>query len=192
MSLDLKTLPFANDLPKGLSAGFSQADCVVEPSLVDHALDQLAVQMTVALQAHNPVLLSVLHGGLYFTGQLMRRVVFPLQQGYVHVSRYRDETEGGELQWHGYSFPPLAGRTVILVDDVLDRGITLAALQEWALQQNAAEVYLSVLVDKGIQPRPVDADFVALECPDRFLFGCGMDLQGYGRNLPGIYALAET
>lgn len=172
---------------------FSGAREVYSAAEIDHAVDRMAVRITVAMQDMNPVLIAVMHGGLVCAGMLMRRLAFPLQQGYVHVGRYGDATRGGELSWRAQDCPPLEGRHVLLADDILDQGQTLAELLRWTREQGAASVRACVLVDKQIaetSARP-EVDFVALEAPDEFLVGCGMDFKGYGRNLPGLYALQE-
>ncbi len=180
-------------LPRQVAQRFSNAAEVVSAAGVEHAMDQTAVRITVAMQDLNPVLITVLQGGLYCAGMLMQRLVFPLQQGYVHVGRYGDDTAGGGLTWHAQGCPQLRGRHVLLVDDILDKGDTLRALLDWAAAEGAASVRSCVLVTKQLtQPvsRP-HVDFSAVDASDQFLVGCGLDYMGYGRNLPGLYALAE-
>ncbi|MEN9808116.1 MAG: hypothetical protein RL756_2636, partial [Pseudomonadota bacterium] len=110
--------------------------------------------------------------------------------GYLHVGRYGSATQGGELVWHATPSYALEGRTVLIVDDILDRGDTLTALTAWAARSGAAEVLATVLVDKQVSvSRSFSTRFAALRCPDRYLFGCGMDFRGYWRNLPEIWAL---
>jgi hypoxanthine phosphoribosyltransferase len=180
-------------VPLSVQRAYSQARLEVSAEDVDAAVDRIAVRITVALQDKNPVLLTVLQGGLVFSGMLMRRLVFPLEQGYVHVGRYGQQTSGQKLNWHGHQHPELAGRCVLIVDDILDEGITLNALVAWARDEGAADVQVAVLVEKQVSRQTTisAACYVALDCPDSFLIGCGMDFQGYGRNLPGIYALDE-
>jgi hypoxanthine phosphoribosyltransferase len=170
----------------------ARAEQIVDAASVLHAVDQVAVRIALRLQDANPWVLTVMHGALPFAGWLLPRLAFPLEVGYLHVSRYRNDTAGGDLRWHSQPEYPLQGRTVLLVDDVLDRGETLAALVDWMREAGAAEVLTAVLVDKVVNaPRPAAADFAALQGPDRFLFGCGMDYRGYWRNLPAVYALAD-
>ncbi|MEQ8485243.1 MAG: hypoxanthine-guanine phosphoribosyltransferase [Pseudomonadales bacterium] len=177
-------------MPPEVLAARARAECLVDAQTVARAVDRLAVRLAVELQDANPWLLTVMHGALPLAGWLLARLPFPLQVGYLHVGRYGDATDGGELRWHAAPDYPLQGRTVLLIDDVLDRGETLAALVRWARDAGAARVLTAVLVDKVVAAtRPVAADFAALQCPDRFLFGCGMDFQGYWRNLPDIHAL---
>ena len=179
--------------PEVLEARRSAVE-LVSAAEVARAVDQVAVRMTVALAEENPLLLCVLEGGLPFAGWLLERLDCPLQAGHVNVGRYGDELEGQRLRWHAKPDLPLAGRHVVFVDDILDQGITLAELTIWAEQQGAERISVAVLVDKHVadaEARPIQADFVALTCPDRFLIGCGMDFKGYWRNLPAIYALAD-
>jgi hypoxanthine phosphoribosyltransferase len=183
----LENIQILSGMPRGVGHAFAKAEVVFTQAQVAAAIDRLAVAMTVSLQDQNPICLSVMQGGLYLSGQLMQRMVFPLQQGYVDVSRYREATQGGDLRWQGAEHPPLADRTVVLIDDVLDEGHTMAYLQQWAVQAGAKKVFIAVLADKN--KSSVSADYSALACPDRFLFGCGMDIHGYGRNLSTLYAL---
>ncbi len=176
--------------PPAVLAARRRAELLVSADEVRVAVDRVSVRLSLRLQEANPVLLAVMNGALPFAGMLLPRLNFPLEVGYLHVGRYRDATRGGELVWHARPTGDLDGRTVVLVDDVLDQGTTLAALLDWARAAGAAEVLSVVLVDKQVATaRPVRADFVALQCPDRYLFGCGMDFQGYWRNLPDIHAL---
>lgn len=160
------------------------------PDEVDRAITQMAVRMTVALQDKNPIFVTVLHGGSALAGSLQRMLVFPCQFGYVHVGRYGQETEGGEVVWKGFDVPEFEQRTVVFLDDILDEGVTLSALTRWATLKGAAEVQSAVLVSR--QNTEVKADYCGLESGPGFLVGSGMDYLGYGRNLPGIYVLDDA
>ena len=173
-----------------LLAARERAELLIPYADVVHAIDQLSVRLTLACAESNPLLLCVMQGGLAFAGALQQRLHFPLECDFLQVSRYGTGTSGNELQWRVAPQAALADRTVVLIDDVLDQGVTLAELQRWAHAQGASEVLSAVLVDKHVgSQRQTAADFVALHCPDRFLLGWGMDLAGYWRNLDGIYAL---
>ena len=151
-----------------------------------------AVHVTLALEHVNPLVLCVMSGGLVYCGRLLGRLHFPLELDYVHVARYRESTRGGSLDWVAKPRQSVTGRQVLVVDDVLDEGETLRAIRRSALSEGAARVWTTVLVRKKTPGNPrIDIDFTALECPDRYLFGCGMDYRGYWRNLPAIYALPE-
>ena len=82
------------------------------------------------------------------------------------------------------------GRAVLVLDDILDGGQTMAAIRDRLLALGAASFHCAVLVEKILaRPKPIAADFVGLRIPDRFVFGCGMDAKGYWRNLPEIRAM---
>lgn len=167
-----------------------RAELLVPYAEVVKAIDQVSVRLTLACAESNPLLLCVMQGGLAFAGALQQRLHFPLECDYLQVGRYGAGTSGNELQWRVRPQASLENRVVVLIDDVLDQGITLAELHRWAIAEGASEVISVVLVDKQVStPRTIVADFAALQCPDRFLLGWGMDLAGYWRNLDGIYAL---
>ena len=170
----------------------SEADLLVTESEVTAAIERIATEITAQLKETNPVLLCVMNGGLIFTGQLLTRLVFPLEVDYVHATRYGHETNGAHLHWTVRPQLDLNGRTVLLLDDILDEGVTLASIAEYCRQQGAAEVSMAVLVEK-LHLRKVTpgmrADFSGIEVGDRFLFGYGLDYKGYWRNAPGIYAV---
>lgn len=170
----------------------AEADLLVSEAEVAAAVKRMAQEITSQLKESRPVLLCVMNGGLIFTGQLLTRLVFPLEVDYVHATRYGEETKGAGLQWTVRPQLDLKGRTVLLLDDILDEGVTLAAIADYCRQQGAAEVLMAVLVEK-LHLRKVTpgmrADFTGIEVGDRFLFGYGLDYKGYWRNAPGIYAL---
>lgn len=120
------------------------------------------------------------------------RLPFPLQVDYMHATRYRMETSGADLDWRVAPEAALTGREVLIIDDILDEGKTLAEIIKYCQKKGAANVYTAVLVDKLHDRKAVKgfkADFSGLEAADRFLFGYGMDYKGYWRNAPGIYAV---
>jgi hypoxanthine phosphoribosyltransferase len=170
----------------------AEADVLMSEAGVTTAINRLAGEITTQLAGANPVLLCVMNGGLIFAGQLLTRLVFPLEIDYCHATRYGHETAGAGLEWIVRPRLELRGRTVLLLDDILDEGMTLAAIADYCRQQGAAHVVMAVLVDKR-HDRKVSpgfrADFTGIETEDRFLFGFGLDYRGYWRNAPGIYAV---
>ena len=166
------------------------SDLLVSARDVQDALDVLAHAIADVCAGSVPVALCVMNGGLFTTSELARRWEFPLQMDYLQVTRYGGGTHGGELTWLARPQTHLAGRTVLVIDDILDRGNTLAEVLQWCRRAGARQVLSAVLVDKAVTvPRPLAADFVGLRCADRYLYGCGMDYRGYWRNLPAIHAV---
>lgn len=175
-------------------AVYAQANQLYSEEQVNHALDRMAAEISADLAERDPIAICVMTGGLIPAGHLLTRLNFPLHIDYLHASRYRGETRGGELHWVTRPSLPLAGRTLLVIDDILDEGLTLAAIIDYLRGQGAAAVYSAVLVEKLHERRAagVSADYVGIEVEDRYVFGCGMDYHGYHRNLPGIYAVREA
>ena len=137
-----------------------------------------------------PLVLGVMGGAVVFTGNLLPQLSFPLEFDYIHVSRYGDDDKGGEVVWKVIPRSNVACRTVIVLDDILDEGETLAHVKQRLLDMGASEVILAVFADKAIgKKKPVQADIVGLVIPNRFVVGFGMDAYGYWRNLPGLWAI---
>ena len=135
--------------------------------------------------------LCVLHGGLIFTGHLLTRLQFPLQQDYIHATRYCGQTTGEGLKWLAPPHESLENRTILLLDDIFDQGYTMQAIRDYCLAAGAAAVYSAVLLTKN-HPRDkaeMRPDFVGLEVEDRYVFGFGMDYELLWRNANGIYAM---
>ena len=159
---------------------------------VEAAINTMAKKINLLLADLNPVLLTVLNGGIITAGKLLTRLNFPLTIDAINVSRYRNETSGGEIEWILKPGTPLTGRTVLVVDDILDEGLTLEAIYHYCREKGAVSIYSAVLVDKILdKPKPVQANFIGLQTENHFLFGYGMDYKGYLRNAPGIYACKD-
>jgi hypoxanthine phosphoribosyltransferase len=169
----------------------ASADLIYTQETIGQELDRLALEVTGRLSAEDPLVLCVLNGALITTGHLLTRLNFPLRYDYIHATRYRGGTRGADLEWIGQPSASLEGETILVVDDILDEGVTLCAIVEACQKAGAEKVYSLVLVEK-LHDRRVGpgADFVGLTVEDRYVFGFGMDYMGYHRNLPGIYAVA--
>lgn len=168
----------------------AKAELIHSAEVVTAAIERVAKEISERIAEKTPLVLCVMTGGVIFTGQLLPQLPFPLDFDYLHATRYAQETSGGALSWRAAPWTDVKGRTVLVVDDVLDEGHTLAAIKQRLLSMGAAECLLAVLVDKERpEGKPVAADFVALQAPNRYLFGGGMDVQGAWRNLQGIYAV---
>jgi len=160
---------------------------------VQAAVRRVAAQIEARLGNTYPLVLAVMGGAVVFAGQVLPLLRFPLDFDYIHASRYRQGTRGTDIEWR-VSPPGLAkGRSVLVLDDILDRGETMSAIRERLLELGARAFYCAVLVEKTLpKKKPIAADFVGLSIPDRFVFGCGMDAKGYWRNLPEIRAMKDA
>lgn len=166
------------------------SDEIIPATVIQATLDRMAQEITARLAHSNPLVIAVMNGGLVFAGQLLPRLAFALECSYVHVRRYGAGTQGGELVWIAGPQEPVKGRTVLLLDDILDEGRTLATIRTRLLEQGAVEVLTAAFALKErADPAAIVADFTGVNVPDRFVFGFGMDIAGRWRNLPSIRAL---
>ncbi len=171
-------------------ATLADADVIHDEAQVSEAVARVAATISADLGEKCPLVLCVMTGGLVFAGQLLTQLRFPLQFDYLHVTRYGQDTAGGALSWKAAPWTSVKDRIVLVVDDILDQGVTLAVIRDRLLQLGAAEVRTAVFADKdnGLD-KPIRADYVAVSVPNRFVFGYGMDVRGAWRNLPAVYAV---
>ena len=166
-----------------------EADCLFNKTEVTMAISKLAESITQELSGSNPIIIGIMNGALIPMGMLVPELDFPLQIDYLHATRYRDKTTGGEMQWLASPKIQIQDRT-LLVDDIHDEGVTLESIKVYCQKEGAKKVYSAVLVNKRHERKNnTCADFIALEVPDRYVFGFGMDYKGMLRNASGIYAV---
>jgi hypoxanthine phosphoribosyltransferase len=167
------------------------ADLIHDRATLEAAIRRMANDIRRDYQGQRPLFLTVMHGGMIFASLLALELGFDVEFDYLHATRYRGKTQGGGLQWLRHPAVPMVGRRVLLVDDILDEGHTLAAVRRACVAEGAAEVKIAVLTRK-LHDRCVPnlaADYIGVEVPDRYVFGFGMDYNEQGRNLPAVYAL---
>lgn len=173
-------------------AFLERSDLVASAAQVQAAIGRLAGEIEARLAGAYPLVLVVMGGAIVFAGQLLPRLRFPLDLEYLHATRYGAATRGAGIAWRVEPPAGVRGRTVLVLDDILDGGETMRAIRERLLALGAKSFQCAVLVEKTLaRAKPVSADFVGLRIPDRFVFGCGMDAKGYWRNLPEIRAMRE-
>lgn len=165
-----------------------------DPEAVQNAVKQVAAKLNDHFgrvdSDEYPLVLGVMGGAVVFTGQLLPQLTFPLEFDYIHVTRYGDDEHGGKVVWKVIPRSNVEGRTVVVLDDILDEGETLAQVKQRLLDMGAAKVVIAVFAEKIIgKAKPVKADYVGVTVPDEFVIGFGMDAAGYWRNLPGIWAI---
>ena len=168
------------------------AELIHSAAAVDTAIERVAAEITAVLKDRYPLVLSVMGGAVVFTGRILPLLNFPLDFDYIHASRYGAAASGGAVDWKVEPKGNVAGRVVLVLDDILDIGDTMLAIRQRILGLGAQAFYSAVLTDKKKgRAKSIDADFVGLSLPDRFVVGCGMDARGIWRTLPAIYALNE-
>ena len=168
------------------------AELIHSEQTIVRTVQRLAADITQVLSHQQPLVLCVMGGAVVFTGQLLPLLGFPLDFDYLHLTRYDKALTGGAIHWQAEPKENMHGRVVLVLDDILDEGITLAAIRDKVLENGAQAFYSAVLVEKQTgQPKPFSADFVGLTVPNRYVFGFGMDIHGAWRNLPAIYAVKD-
>ncbi|GIZ51828.1 hypoxanthine-guanine phosphoribosyltransferase [Noviherbaspirillum aridicola] len=170
------------------------AEPIFDAAAVQQAVDRVARQLNERFDKDDapafPLVLGVMGGAVVFCGQLLTRLTFALEFDYMHVTRYGSKDQGGKIEWKVIPRSNVEGRTVIVLDDILDEGETLAHVKERLFDMGAKDVVLAVFADKDIgKAKPVTADYIGLTLPNKFVVGYGMDAYGYWRNLPGIWAI---
>ncbi|MBI2869279.1 MAG: hypoxanthine phosphoribosyltransferase [Chloroflexi bacterium] len=155
---------------------------------VQAAVSRLAGEISRDYHDRCPVLVGVLKGSFMFLGDLVRQLDFPLEVDFIRVTSYgpRGVTSGRAKIVHGLCCP-VRGKDVIVVEDIIDTGITTAFLLDYLAGKKPASLKLCVLMDKPARrQKPVRIDYLGLATPDRFLVGYGMDWNEKYRNLPDV------
>ncbi|MCP4490531.1 MAG: hypoxanthine-guanine phosphoribosyltransferase [Gammaproteobacteria bacterium] len=156
---------------------------------VEQSIAELAARVAADCENDFPLVLCVMNGGFYLAGQLLRYWEFPLTVDYVHATRYRLATLGEDVLWKSYPQNEIRDRHVLIIDDIFDQGYTLEEVTAYCNQHGAKSCQSIFLIRKTHDHRKADInpDYVGLECGDCYVYGAGMDLNGYFRNLSGIY-----
>jgi hypoxanthine phosphoribosyltransferase len=165
--------------------------CLFPRTEIDAAVGELAGEITAAYAGSNPVLVGVLKGAFVFMADLVRRLDFPLEMDFVRLASYGGGQEtSGQVSLELDLRADIRGREVLVVEDIVDTGLTTAFLLEHLNKREPASLRLCALADKPSRRRaPVSPDYRGFTVPDRFLVGYGLDCDEQYRNLPDIYCL---
>ena len=182
-----------NNTEEDFEQVLSRAELIYDAEQISKALDDMAIHLNKRLENKNPLVLCVMQGGIVFTGHLVTRLTCMLEMDYIHATRYRNQTQGDQLNWLVHPRFSLKDRTVLILDDILDEGITLHAIVEYCYKQGAKEVITAVFLHKKHDrcKAGVSSDYVALEVEDHYVFGFGMDYKGQLRHMNSVYAIRE-
>lgn len=182
-----------SELPS-LQQALKRSDKLFGHARLHREIVRMGSEIDAQLDGERSVMLTVMNGALVFAAELALSIRTDLQFDYVHATRYQGDTSGGEIRWLRRPGVDLAGRNVLLVDDILDEGHTLAAVRDECLGLGARRVLTAVLCCKAHDRAlpGIQADFKGVTVPDVYVYGHGMDYHEQGRNLPAIYALRET
>ena len=163
-----------------------------EPA-IHRRLDEIAAQISTDYRNRELTVIAVLHGSLMFVADLLRRIPLPLKLDCVSVASYHGKSESsGEVIFKDATIPDIAGRDVLILDDILDSGHTLVAIRERLETARPRSMHICVLLHKKKpRARAVDVHYVGFEIEDEFVVGYGLDFRGCYRNLPFIGVLRK-
>ncbi len=164
-----------------------------EPTIL-RRLDELAAEISRDYgDKHDLTVVAVLNGSFMFLADLLRRIPLPLHVESLSVSSYVGDRTTGVVTFDQHTMPDVAGRHVLVLDDILDSGHTLSAVRARLLEQAPASVRLCVLLRKRrAREKAVEADYTGFDIADEFVVGYGLDFMERYRNLPCIGVLSEA
>lgn len=164
----------------------------ISSETIQQTIDNLAERMNRDLEGKNPLFLVVLNGAFIFAADLFRQMRTDCQVSFVKLSSYMGtETTSVVRELIGLD-EVLHGRTVVIVEDIIDTGITMAETMSKLRKLEAAEVKLATLLFKpNAFRKDFHIDYVGIEIPNDFIVGYGLDYDGLGRNYPDIYKIIQ-
>lgn len=164
---------------------------LISAERIDARLNELAEEIAHAYEGKPVTVVGILTGCLIFTADLIRRINLPLRVAFITASSYRGETTiPGRLEIRDELLPDIAGRDILLIDDILDTGKTLTRVVAHLIDRGAESVKVGVLLRKiGRQEVPFEPDFVGFTIPDKFVVGYGLDFNDEYRHLPYVGVL---
>jgi len=151
---------------------------------------ELGKRISEDFRDRNPVFVGILKGGFIFLADLVREIDFDVEIDFVRASSYKEGMEPGEIELLMDVTTPLKGRHVLLVEDMLDTGVTLHFLKSVILSKEPASLKICALIDKKERRQiEIEADYTGFDIGEGFIVGYGTDCGEAGRNLPGVYVL---
>lgn len=169
-----------------------QFELFIEQEVIELAIKRIAQQINADLKDKNPIFLAVLNGSFMFAGELMKEVNIPSEITFVRLASYRGTTTTENVQEVLGLNEGIEGRDVVIVEDIVDSGNTMTSLLKELGNHKPASIKIATLLFKpAALVKKLDLDYVALEIPNDFIVGYGLDYDGYGRNLKDIYKIKQ-
>ncbi|MCI0480488.1 MAG: hypoxanthine phosphoribosyltransferase [Candidatus Dadabacteria bacterium] len=163
---------------------------LISATEIEQKVKELGKRITEDYRDKNPVFIGILKGGFIFLADLVRQIDFNVEIDFVRASSYKEGMEPGEIELVTDVITPLKGRHVVLVEDMLDTGITLDFLKSVIISRRPASLKICALINKkGRRQIEIEADYTGFVVVEGFIVGYGTDCGEMGRNLPGVYVL---
>ncbi|MDR1743791.1 MAG: hypoxanthine phosphoribosyltransferase [Dysgonamonadaceae bacterium] len=162
----------------------------IESKEIERSIEQVSQKINADLKDQNPIFVAILNGAFMFAAELMKRVSIPCEITFVRLASYRGTSSTENVKEVLGLNESIEGRTIVIVEDIVDTGNTMAALLKQFEAMNPKEIRIASLLFKPeALKKDIKLDYVALEIPSDFIVGYGLDYDGYGRNLNDIYKL---
>lgn len=159
---------------------------------IEREVNRVAAEITASLGHDNGYFLGVLNGSFMFFADLMKQIPVHCEIGFMKAASYAGMESTGVVKFHEAGMLPVTGRDVVIVEDIIDTGNTLASLLEFLGRYNPKSIKVCTLLFKReAYKHTMPVDYVCFEVENKFLLGYGLDYNGLGRNLPEIYILSE-
>jgi len=164
----------------------------IPASDIKKALWRMAEKMNRELGDKNPLMICILNGSFMFSADLMKLLDFPCEVSFVKLSSYQGTGSTGKVKKLIGLNEEIKGRTVVLLEDIVDTGTTMEGLVKQLEADKPSEVKVATLLFKPEAcQRELKLDYIGMRIPNEFIVGYGLDYNGYGRNLPDIYTVIE-
>ena len=155
-------------------------------------VERVAHEINTELEGKDPLFISVLNGSFMFTADLMKHITIPCQISFVKLASYQGVASTGQVKEVIGLNEDITGRTIVIVEDIVDTGLTMQRLLETLGTRNPKEIYIASLLVKPEKLKvDLDINFIAFNIPNDFILGYGLDYDGYARNLRHIYTVVE-
>jgi len=165
---------------------------LLSESEIKGSIKNIAEKINKDLQGKNPLFLAVLNGSFMFAADLMKNITIPCEICFVKLTSYQGMQSGGKVKEVFGLSERIDGRTVVIVEDIVDSGRTMQQLLESLSSRNPKEIRIATFLFKpGSLQCNLKLDYVAFEIPNDFVVGYGLDYDGYGRNFGEVYTLVK-
>jgi len=159
---------------------------------IDKSLEVIAKKMNEELADKNPLMICILNGSFMFAADLMKKLNFPCEISFVKLSSYQGTSTTGTVKELIGLNENIEGRTVVILEDIIDTGVTIKKIQDQLLGYQPAELKIASMLFKPEACKvDIKIDYTGMNIPNDFIVGYGLDYDGYGRNLPDIYTVVE-
>jgi len=165
----------------------------ISPGEIESRVEAMGKTISADYDSKEPLFIAVLNGAFMFAAQLFKNISIPANITFVKVASYKSTESTGEIEEILGLETDISGRHIIFVEDIVDTGITMTALLQTVAAYHPASVAVASLLKKpAAHKKPIEVKYCGFEIENQFVVGYGMDYDGYGRNLNGIYQVVEA